>query len=510
MKLLYSLLVWLISFSLFYPSKILSQKDKFDTLDAYLQKTIKDFDLPGMAIGIVKDGEVVFEKGYGVRNVKTNIKVTPKTTFAIASLTKAFTATCIGILVQRGELQWTDKVTKYLPWFRLHDPCVTAQFTVSDLLTHRSGLKTFDGDLLWYNSDHSREEVVKRIRHLPLSQNFRSDFGYQNVMFIAAGELIEEVTGKSWDQFIRQGLLKPLEMDQTVTSITKLSAEHELAIPHLEKKPIPLQNFDNVGPAGSLNSSVENMTHWIKMWLNYGIRQQDTLLSPKMTSTLLSPQNLLPVRANDRQKGIHFKAYGYGWFLMDYAGKKIAYHRGGLPGYISNITLVPEENMGFIILTNDRNWLPSALMYRLLDVFLKERSQWVDWPQKYLKIYKNYQERKEARKKARNDQKLQESGIQLPDSAITGTYKDHMYGKAKVFSSKKGLILSLLPSQKLFTSTLEHWHYNTYKIKFKDPFLPRGFVTFHLNSDGQVKDFKIDLPNPDFHFSNLLFKKIRP
>ena len=227
-------------------------------LDAIFEKALKDFNVPGMAIAIVKDDQVIFNKGYGAKNAKTGEAVTPNSSFAIASNTKAFTAAALAILVDEGKIKWTDKVRKYLPYFQLYSPFVSDEMTIRDLLCHRTGLATFSGDLIWYGTTHSREEVIRRAKYLEPVYGFRETYGYSNIMFLAAGEIIPAVTGQSWDDFIKERFFTPLNMPFANTSIKQFKRGQDIAAPHNEvngvNTPIDYVDWDNIGPAGSINA----------------------------------------------------------------------------------------------------------------------------------------------------------------------------------------------------------------------------------------------------------------
>lgn len=487
------------------PSLATEKEVDLEALDQYIDKAVKDFELPGLAIGIVYENELIFAKGYGVTDVKTKAPVTPNSIFAIASCSKAFTAASLGMLVEDGKIKWDDKVVDYLPEFQLHDPYVTANLTIRDLVCHRAGLATFDGDLLWYQSGYDREEVIRRIRHLPLKNDFRVQFGYQNVMYLVAGEVIEEVMEMTWDEYIDQYVFKPLGMDASTTSIDRLVDDMDLAQPHIDGKRIDVINWDNSGPAASINSNITDLSKWVMMWLNNGKYNDYEMLKSSSIKTLWSTQLPLPVSSFDEVNGTHFKGYAMGWNTMDYSGVKVISHSGGLPGYISKVTLVPEKKLGIIILTNDMTWLPDALNYKVLDTYLTERDR--NWAGEFLEYYKAYEKRKEeAEVEKQNSREKNTSPSQKFKDAYTGTFEDNMYGQAKITLNKDELTLSLLPTP-VFTGKLEHWHHDTFKVVFEDPFLPAGYVTFNFNSDGKVTSFTIDLPNPDLHFFNLEFKK---
>ena len=481
----------------------------FGKLNSDVSKARKEHNVPGLAIGIVQDGDVVFQKGFGVTKIGEAQKVNTSSMFGIASLSKAFTAAAMGMLVDEGKLKWKDKVTDILPDWKLSDENVTAMFTVEDLLCHRSGLKTFDGDLLWYGSNYSRDEIITRVRHLPLSYDYRAGFGYQNIMYITAGQVIAKASGMSWDEFVNSKILEPLGMFKTNTSITKYKEGQNIAYPHLKGVPQKLINYDNSGATAAMNSNVVDMQKWIMFLLNNAIYEGDTLLKPKTLRKIWSVHNPLSVSPHDEKNGTYFKGYGMGWFLMDYQGVKVISHGGGLPGYITKVVLVPEKKMGFVIMTNDMSPVCTALMNEILDMIAnKENAR--DWSLAYSKYGAMQDSLDFSKLEKQNSERKKETQIKAELLAFTGTYTDTYYGNATISILGKGrkarLQLVLEPAKKLFTATLEHWEDDSFVFNFNDEFLPRGFANFEIK-DGKVTGFTIDLPNPDFHFSNLSFKK---
>ena len=493
------LFVWTAPFQAF------GQDIDYQALDSYIDKAVQDFDLTGLAIAVVKDNAVVFSQGYGFKNLKTREPMTTSALFNIASCSKAFTAACIGMLAYENKLDWKDKVIDYIPEFRLSDTYITKELNMIDILCHRSGLATFDGDLLWYETDYTNAEIIRRMRHLPVRRDFRSAFGYQNNMFMIAGEIIGEITGKSWSDFVYERIFKPLEMVESRTCSRHITEGQDIAYPHLERKFQELAIY-SPNPAGSIYSSVDEMTHWMMMLLNEGAWKERQILDAKTIDQLFSSQTILPVSSFMKENGSHFYLYGLGWFLFDYSGRKIVEHDGGMPGYISKVTLVPEEELGFVILTNDMNGLPGALRYKILDMFLNDSQ--TDWAAKYLEMMKKYEEAEEERKSERYAKRNKKTKPSLDLVGYTGTYTDKMYGNARIEIENKKPKLTLLPTKEKFVSSMDHWHHDTFRIKFKDEFLPEGFVTFGFNADGEITGFTIDLPNPDFHFYNLDFKKV--
>lgn len=484
----------------------LSAQESNQSFDQYVEKYVNAYELPGLAISIVHDDEVVFQEAYGYTNQVSKEALDPTAVFAIASLSKAFTATSIAILVDEGKLNWNDRVKDYLPYFNLKDEYVESQMTIEDLLSHRSGFNTFDGDLLWYGTDYSPEEIIKRFSEYELSYDFRTNYGYQNIMFIVAGEVVEEVSGQSLGEFIKQRIFKPLEMNNSYTSIAEFTANTKVAMPHTKGVLDELRNYDNSAGAALLSSNVIDLSKWIQFWLNEGISASgDTLLKKQTYHKILNLHTPISPSSFDRQNGIEFEGYGLGWFLMGYQGHKVAHHGGGLPGFISKIFMVPSQNLGGIVLTNGESSLPAALMYSSIDHFLDYETE-TNWAQTYLDFSKRYQKNLQKKQEERHEARNKKLKANLSIDQLVGIYEDDYYGEASVSKVDGQLYLELIPAKEIFSSTMTHWQQNTFRIKFKDEFLPEGFVTFQTNADGEVKSFTIDLPNPDFHFYNLEFK----
>lgn len=497
-----------LSFTAVSPLAAQPKKVELDTLDRYIQKNVDDFKVPGVAVGIIKDGEIIFQKGYGLLTVNTTDSVTPESIFGVASCTKSFTAAGIAILVEEGKLKWEDKVTDYLPGFALSDPYISAQITIRDLLCHRSGLGTFDGDLLWFQTEYDREEVVRRIRHLKVRHGFREEFGYQNVMYIAAGLVIEEASGMSWDEFMKEHFFQPIGMVNTTTSVNDISPGSQTATPHLNGKVIYKGNYDNAGPAASINSNTTDLLKWLNMWLEDGKVGEHHVISHASIRELWSSHTPLSVSSFDEVAGTNFKSYALGWKIYDYSGKKVIEHDGGIPGFISKVCMVPGEKLGIVILANDMGWLNSALNYRILDAFLNDKQR--DYGAEFLEYYKRHLKTQADAEEVRDkERKKRTKPTRKFVADYAGLFRDKMYGNARIMENKGKLKLTLLPTKELFTAELEHWQDDTFVFKFKDPFLPRGFLTYQLDDADNIIGFTIDLPNPDFHFDNLEFKKVQ-
>lgn len=500
------LLIFLFSAALGF-----SQDLDFGKLNNYINKAVKEHKVPGLAIGVVKNGEIIYQQGYGYCEAGLPKRVNTTSNFGIASLSKAFTAVAMGMLVEEGKVAWDDKVIKYLPEWKLNDPEVTQKMSIADLLSHRSGLKTFDGDLLWYGTNYSREEIISRIHYRPLKYEYRKGFGYQNIMYITAGEVIEKASGVSWDKFIIDRIFTPLGMHKSNTSIRDYKEGENIALPHLKGAPQTLINYDNSGATAAINSNVVDMQKWMKFLLSGGMHHEDRLIKKETLDMIWSIQNELPVSRFDSTNGTTYKGYGFGWFLTDYQNKKLVHHGGGLPGYITKVFLVPEDSIGVVILTNDMSSICTSLMYKIMDMLYGDENK-TDWSKKFA-TYAEKSDERDANKKIQQDTSRNTKTIpSVPMESLVGTYDDPYYGKATISIEGRGkkaqLVISLEPAKTLFTTTsVQHWQDDTYVFEFNDKFLPRGFANFVVE-DEKVKGFTIDLPNPDFHFSNLNFKRL--
>ena len=503
MKRLSLLLSTLLVFFLF----AVNAQVNYQALNQYLAKARVDFGATGMAVAVVKDGDVVFQNGYGLEDAENpSAKVTTYSAFGIASISKHFTALGISKLVSEGKLNWNDKVKKYLPYFQLNDPVVTNLMTVEDLLCHRSGLITFDGDLLWYGTNYSQEEILKRIKERPLEKEFRSSFGYQNIMFIAAAKVIEKVSGKPYDEYLEENYFEPLGMIETYCSIDDFKPKTKIAYPHINGTKIPLMNYDNSWGAAGINTTTTDMGIWMRFLLNKGSYGDKKVMAPEAVEEIFKPRNFVEPYQFEKDVDVHFKAYGLGLFTMDYAGKKLMQHGGGLPGYISQLAIVPEEDLGIIVLTNDGSSLAYVALYKLLDEFLDRKGKKVNWAEKFLEYEKLKKEGEAKYQEKLIAQVAKKPSHSVESIQLVGNYQDKMYGQAVITQEKRKLILTLKPSAQVFTSVLEPWNKDLYKIKFSDPFLPEGLVKFDIQN-GKVNGFIIDLPNPDFHFYKLDFQK---
>lgn len=461
-------------------------------LDDHITKTMQDWEVPGLALAVVKNDAIVLARGYGVRKLGETVPVNEKTLFAIGSASKAFTAALIAMLVDDGKIKWDDPVTKYLGGFQLYDPYVTRELTVRDLLCHRCGLDR--GDLLWYGSAYSRDEVLQRIRYLKPGSSFRSKFGYQNIMFLAAGQILPSVVKKSWDEFVKERIFTPLGMTASNTSTLALSGQENVATPHdkVEDKlePIPWRNIDNVGPAGSINSNVVDMAQWVRLQLGEGTYNKQRLLSSGAIKEMHTPQTIMRLEGTAAKLNpeTHLMAYGLGWVLQDYRGKKIVQHGGNIDGMSALVAMIPEEKLGLVILTNrNATALPTALMYRIFDAYLQAPAK--DWSAELLKVSKAAQDLAKQTEKKKESERVKDTKPSLALEKYAGTYKDDMHGDLKVAHANGKLTVQFNPS---FTGELEHWHYDTFRLIPSDRRQSKVFMTYTLGGDGKANEIHID------------------
>lgn len=511
MKKITNILIGLFLFSIFSLHGQNTGRLDIKALEKYIENARVGWEIPGIAVALVKDGKTIYAKGFGVLEEGKKDKVDENTIFGIASNTKAFTAAALAVLVDQGKINWNDKVQDYIPWFQLYDPYVSANMTIRDLLSHRSGLKTFSGDLIWYASNHSREEIIRRARYLEPAYGFREKFGYSNIMFLTAGQIVEYLTDTTWDNFVTYHFLQPLGMERTGTSISSFSEQKNIAKPHNLVKDknvvIPFVNWDNIAPAGGINSSVKEMSEWMKMQLNRGELNGKRYFSEKVSYDMW--QSVTPFAVSKGSESIHpsmhWRSYGLGWNLMEYQGQKVANHSGGLDGMISRVALVPEENFGLVILTNNINGLSSYLMYEILDrYFGKEGKDWAAYGLERSKKYEEYE--KQMAKEEEKSRKLN-TKPSLDISEYTGTYSGNVYGSIEI-KEINGELKAYFEHTPLFEGDMEHWHFDTFTIELKKvPSLPKGKVQFILDENAKVKKLVVDIPNPDFDFTELDFKK---
>lgn len=500
----------LLALLLLFPALVSAQVD-FKKLDAYLAKSQQEWGVPGMSIGVVKDGKLVFAKGYGTAEMGSSKKVDENTLYAIASNSKAFTSTAIALLVQEGKINWNDPVQKYLPYFQLKDPTTSSMVTIKDLLCHRVGLGTFSGDIIWHRADRSAEDIIKHIQYLEPEFGFRDGFGYSNLMYITAGEVIRVVSGQDWGTFVTNRLLKPLDMNRSVYQLEVLRTLPNVATPHEltaegVNRPIEWVDWETVGATGGLISSVKDMSQWAIFNLNHGIWGKDTLLSRSSRNILWTPYNPFGVDHVNPKAFRNFSGYALGWQMSDYHGHLRVSHTGGYDGMISAFALYPDDNLAVIVLTNGLKAPIGSLPNYIADRFfgLPEK----DWSKDDLKN-REASEKRDTRIADRKKAKISGTTPALKPEQIAGKYKSDIYGniEIKVENNELRITFEHTPD---YTSTLKHWHFDTYEIIWDKPqaWFQHGTVKVNYDNNMKIIGLDFDVPNDDIFFEELKPKRL--
>lgn len=492
-------------------------------LDAYVTRTMRQFQVPGVALAVVKDGRVLVARGYGVRLLGDPTPVDARTLFGIASNTKAFTATALGLLVEEGKLEWDAPVIRYLPGFQMWDPYVTRELTVRDLLVHRSGLGLGAGDLLWWPpSTYDRKEIVRRLRFLQPVTSFRSAYAYDNVLYLVAGEVIEAVSGQTWEDFVARRILAPVGMTGSDVRHSGAAAGGNVATTHapVEGRVRVVAPFtsDNTNPAGGIMSNAEDMAKWMMVQVDSGrLADGSRLFPPRLARQLWAPvtpqaigtggpPELAPLRAN-------FSGYALGFGTRDYRGRKILTHTGGLPGYVSRLTLVPEHRLGIAVLTNQESAEAfQAITWRLLDHFLGGPA--TDWVVAYARVKAREDSVIAAEQRKAVAARDTASRPSLPLERYVGTYVDAWYGTVLIAPEGAGLMIRFAHTPAL-VGDLVHWQYDTFIARWRDRDLRAdAYVTFALKPDGTVDQVKIAPVSAatdfSFDFQDLLLRPTPP
>lgn len=470
-------------------SSVLAQKPAADPvreLDAYTAQAVKDWGAVGLAIAVVKDGRVVFAKGYGVRELGKPDLVDTTTLFAIGSTTKAMTSAAIGMLVDEGKVRWDDPVTNYLPGFQLKDPWATREITVRDLLTHRAGLP--NADYLWYGTNNSTAEILRRVRYIDLAYSPRSSFIYQNVMYAAAGQVVAAASGMPWEEFVRTRIFTPLHMTGTVPLLSKAGAMPNVASPHDRiddtMRVIRNASVDGVASAGSVWSSVADMSKWVRFILDSGRVDGNRLLKPETFTELFKPQTMVPAGEfypTARLTHPHWTTYGLGWFQQDYNGRAVDFHTGSIDGMVAIIGLIPDERLGVYVLANaDHVEARHALMLKVFDLWGPSPARGRDWSRELRTLYGDIQTKATLAAKAEEAKRVTGTKPTLPLARYAGVYSDSLYGDVTVTAGGDGLRLRVGTLE----GSLEHWQYDTFRIRWDNRWQGGELLTFILGTDG--------------------------
>ena len=490
-------------------------------IDSLVERTLTTFNVPGIAVGVVKDGAVIHARGYGVRSLKTGRKTDANTLFGIASNSKAFTAAALGILVDEGKIKWDDKVTDYIPEFKLYDPYATAEFTIRDLLTHRSGLGMGAGDLMIFpdSTDFSLGDIIHNLRFLKPVSSFRTKFDYDNLLYIVAGEVAARASGMSWEDFIESRIMKPLGMTGSAANYYRLRDKSNVIDPHAPVngsiQVIP-RDFSLVADAaGGIYSNITDLCKWIIMQMNegnYGTDHDQKLFSKEVHEDMWSVQTVMPARGTSPYN-THFAGYGLGWFLNDIKGYKQVSHTGGLAGIVTQITMIPELKLGIIVLTNQQSGAAfTAITNTIKDSYLGVTG--IDWVKKMrdteLENEANADKVTSEIRKVIEEQ--QNTASQSANTGmVTGTYTDPWFGDVVIslkngklwFDSKRSPRLSgeMMPFKG--TTCIVKWNVRSLDAD--------SFVLFDFDENGKATGMKMKPISPltdfSYDFQDLEFRR---
>lgn len=457
-------------------------------LGGEIDEMIRDWGVPGAAVVVIQDDEITFAEGFGVKEIGGSDPVDENTIFAVGSTSKAFTAAAIAMLVDEGKVGWDDPIVDHVPIFQLSDPYITRDLRVRDLMSHNSGLMR--GDRLWYASGRTREEVLKQVRHQPVTFPLRSTFQYNNTTWIAAGEVIENATAMSWDDFLASRIFAPLGMTRSTTSVGALDRLDNVATPHNpsldgEVTAIPYRDIDNAGPAGSINSSALQMAQWIRLQLGRGEFEGERLISEEAIGETHTGQMLI------RKQGTwavvwpesDFLTYGLGWFLSSYRDVTMISHGGNIDGMTAYVGFVPRRGYGMVILANlsAANGFSSALAHRIIDRL--EGGEGLPWNDMMLERWNELLEQQRTAAAEVEDGRAAGTSPTLPVSEYAGTYMNDMYGEITV--AEDGGVLSATFGAG-FEGALEHWHYDTFRANWGGGAGSEEFLRFEIGTDGEV------------------------
>lgn len=463
---------------------------------------METFTVPGLAVAIVKDGRVVLAKGYGVRRMGAPTPVDAGTRFGIASNTKLFTATALALLVEEGKLEWDKPVIDYLPAFAMSDPYVTRELTIRDLLVHRSGLGLGAGDLLWWPpSTYDRKEITRRIRYIPLATSFRGAYAYDNVLYCVAGEVIEAVSGESWEDFVRVRIMNRVGMTGSDVRLSAAAGGDNVAGTHAEVddtvRPVAPFLSDNTNPAGGIMAGAADMAKWMMVQLDSGrVSDGSRLFSPATARELwreVTPMpigEMPPALANLAHLQPRFSGYALGIGVRDYRGKHLLQHTGGLPGYVSKVSMIPELRLGVAVLTNQESGAAfNSIAYRVLDYYLDTRP--VDYPGIFQRVVQESRAELRAEERKAVVSRDSASGPSLPFARYAGTYRDAWYGDVTVVEEGGNLAIRFARTPSLVGDLL-HWQHDTFLARWRDRELRAdAYATFSLNPDGSVRELSM-------------------
>lgn len=471
-------------------------------IEEFLPIAMKDWNVPGLAIAIVKNGEVILARGFGHRDEERKLPVTPQTLFPIGSSTKAFTSFVVASLVEEGKLEWDKPVVEYLPDFRLKDPVATSKMTPRDLLLHISGLPRHD--LLWYVSSLSRRELFDRLQYLEPSADFRGEWQYQNLMYMTAGYLSGQVAGTTWEELVRTRIMEPLGMKRSNFSVTLTKSDTNAALPydeddHGKPKLMEYHDLDQIGPAGSINSTAEDMANWVKLHLGNGTVDGRKVASADMIRMLRAPRVVVP--GGSFAKELLFNLYGMGWFVQAYRGHRLVHHGGNIDGFSALVSMMPDDSVGMVILTNqDGSSLPMIAMLTIYDRLLGLEK--IEWNERLKGQKAQSEAAMEAVPKVDNATRVRGTRPSHDLKEYAGSYEHPAYGTVHITVERDRLKLAY---NKL-SGTMEHFHYDVFKSGLPEPF-SAIMVQFESSINGDIDRLMMRL---DVEVAPSVFKKLPP
>ncbi len=470
----------------------LNAADRLAGLPAFMERGMTDWGIPGMAVAVVKDGGLVYARGFGVRKLGENDSVDEHTLFGMASLTKGMTAAALGMMVDEGRLRWDDRVRDHLPWFTLSDPWATDNATIRDLLSHQMGIGRLTGNRLRFMPGRDPKTIMKFVSHMPFEQTFRSGYVYSNIMYMVAGQVLEAVSGESFDEFMSGRLFAPLGMSNANTSVTRISETDNAAWPHQEiygeVQVIPRRNFDYIGPAASVNASVTDMAKWMMFQLGepgeYAGRQ---IVSKESIRETHQPHHAFRL-ADPLTEPL--TGYGMGWGLRHYEGYRVSQHSGATDGMTSSLVLVPEMDLGIIVASNlFCNFRPAVINFILDAILGIERDK--DWHDHFYEQYLVDKADAMERRSAIEGRRQQNTSPTLPLTAYTGHYHHKVYDNAEVTLDSEGELVMQLWDDPEMIADLEHWHYDTFRAHWRNTSMREKFITFDMNRYGEINRLNV-------------------
>lgn len=488
-------------------------------LDELIQNTLKTFDVPGMSVGIIKDGETVFSKGFGVRSLTTKLPMDDHTLVGIASNSKAFTCVALAILSDEGKLNWDDKVSKYIPEFQMYDPYVSQNVTIKDLVTHRAGLGLGQGDLMFFpeGGNLTVKDIVHNVRYLKPENSFRTTLDYNNIMFIVAGEVITRISGLSWAEFIEQGIMKPVGMNSSFGSYNRAKAIANKIDAHApvdgKAVAIPHDWNETANAAGGIMSNIKDMTTWAQFLLNnFTTNDGKKLVSDKNIQQLWSLQISSPVSLKNPYD-TNFYGYGLGWFLSDVKGHKQVQHTGGLNGTVTQFTLIPDMKLGIVVLTNQQSGAAfNTITNTVKDSYLGIADR--NWLKTYSERMKKADGEYSKQKKeafAKSEAFRKEKNLHPKPEQFVGTYNDQWFGDIEISSIGNTYRISCKNSPRLKGELLPFSN-NSFIIKWDDrSYDADAYLIFNYDENGKAESAKMkaisDVTDFSFDFDDLDLKR---